>query len=190
MDIDLSYDVQNLKLFFPPINGQASNGAANPQDTPLKLAVTPNLSLKGDVQVHLIPTVNLGVSATIFLNVDANAGLNLNLDAAANAKVATNGTKSAGASVNGCVDITGGVAANAGAQGSFFDLFNDQTVVPIFSQNLDIFQKCFGASAGTPAKCSLVAPAVKRALACPAAAQTAAPLVDETVKATSFKKKA
>ncbi|TDL21133.1 hypothetical protein BD410DRAFT_750102 [Rickenella mellea] len=197
MDIDLSYDVQNLKLLFPPVKGQASNGAANPQDTPLKLAVTPNLSSKGDVQVHLIPTVDLGVSAlgnivsaTIFLNVDANAGLNLNLDAAANAKVATNGTKSAGASVNGCVDITGGVAANAGAQGSFFDLFNDQTVVPIFSQNFDIFQKCFGASAGTPAKRSLAVPPVKRALACPAAAQTAAPLVDETVKATSFKKKA
>ncbi|TDL21321.1 hypothetical protein BD410DRAFT_724403 [Rickenella mellea] len=150
MNIDLSYDVNNLKLFFPPVKGQVSNGVLNPKDTPLKLAVTPSVSSKGVVQAHIIPTVDLGVSAlgdivsaTIFLNVDTNAALTLTLDANAQATAATNGKAAVSGSVNGCVDIAGGVAASAGAKGSFFDLFNDQTIVPIFSQNFDIFQVCY-----------------------------------------------
>lgn len=42
--------------------------------------------------------------------------------------------------VNGCVDLQGGLAANAGADGSFLDLFNDSTMVPIFDENFQLFQ--------------------------------------------------
>lgn len=52
----------------------------------------------------------------------------------------TNGDESGSAEVEGCVDLKGGFSVNAGAQGSFFDIFNDKTQVSIFSKEFELFQ--------------------------------------------------
>ncbi|KAK7049943.1 hypothetical protein VNI00_005373 [Paramarasmius palmivorus] len=53
----------------------------------------------------------------------------------------------------GCFKVLAGLNVNAGAQGSFFNFFNDQTVVPLFTKNFELFKKCFGdqADQGTQA---------------------------------------
>ncbi|TDL21237.1 hypothetical protein BD410DRAFT_771726 [Rickenella mellea] len=156
MAVDLSYDVNKLQLFFPPLNGEVSNGAINPRNAPLQLAVSPGVASKGTLEAHIIPTVDIGLSAlgnlasaTIFLNLDSNAIMTLSLNAGSNATINTNGKATAGAGVDGCVDVSGGVSANAGAQGKFLNLFDDTTSVPIFQKNFELFKKCFGVSTAT-----------------------------------------
>ncbi|TDL21135.1 hypothetical protein BD410DRAFT_840835 [Rickenella mellea] len=181
MNIDLAYDVQNLQLVFPPVSGQPSSGSPTPRDTPLKLSVSPQVSSQGTVEVHVIPTIDIGisalgklVSATVFLNLDANAAMTLNLNAQGNATVQK--------------------MARIQLGGSFFKLFDASTSVPIFNTNFDIFQKCFGTSNGTSTKRSakpdLALPFQKRDFACPSS-DVVPPVgvADETVSASTFQSK-
>lgn len=64
-------------------------------------------------------------SATIFLDLDASATLQLQGNVQGTAE--------------GCVDLSTGLAVNAGAQGNFFDLFDDSTQVALFNRDFDIF---------------------------------------------------
>jgi hypothetical protein len=52
-------------------------------------------------------------------------------------------TKRAADGVQGCIDLNGGIAANAGAQGSFFGLFDASKTIPIFSKKFQLFQVSF-----------------------------------------------
>ncbi|KAL0946002.1 hypothetical protein HGRIS_012278 [Hohenbuehelia grisea] len=54
--------------------------------------------------------------------------------------------RSASASVDGCVEVTAGFDVRAGADASFFGLFNTGTQVSLFSKKFEVFKKCFGAS--------------------------------------------
>ncbi|PPQ93459.1 hypothetical protein CVT25_008563 [Psilocybe cyanescens] len=58
-------------------------------------------------------------------------------------KVALTDT-SANASLGGCFDIEGALDVNAGADGSFFGLFDKNTKVELFSKKFEILKKCFG----------------------------------------------
>ena len=78
--------------------------------------------------------------ASIFLDLDASATLDLDLDAAASVNVNTDGEKSTSGDIEGCVDLQAGFSVNVGAQGSFFDIFNADTTIPLFSKEFDIFQ--------------------------------------------------
>jgi hypothetical protein len=57
MVVDLNYQVKGAKLFFPSSANHASGGGFTPGDTPLKLSVSPDVTSKGTVEAHLIPTV-------------------------------------------------------------------------------------------------------------------------------------
>jgi hypothetical protein len=46
-------------------------------------------------------------------------------------------------SVDGCIDIGAGFDVNAGAEGSFFSIFNAQTQVTLFSKKFDLFKVLF-----------------------------------------------
>ena len=78
--------------------------------------------------------------ADVFLDLDTFAALDLSLEAGATASVDTDGNKNASAQVGGCVDVNGGVSVNAGAEGSFFGLFDDSTQVSLFSKDFDFFK--------------------------------------------------
>lgn len=81
--------------------------------------------------------------ASIFLDLDASATLDLGLDASATGSVSTEGDKSDSAEFAGCVDLKGGFSANAGAQGTFFDIFNENTQIPIVSKEFELFRVSF-----------------------------------------------
>ncbi|KAJ7058958.1 hypothetical protein C8F01DRAFT_284946 [Mycena amicta] len=151
--IVLAYNVANAKLFFPHSDSLTSGGDFNPADSPLSLSVAPSISSKGVVSAHIIPRIDLGISglaglaqATVFLDLDASASMTLSLDANANAGVSTTADPTASASVKGCIDVAAGFDVNAGADGSFFGIFDKSTQVNLFSKKFDIFNKCAGAS--------------------------------------------
>ncbi|KAG7095281.1 hypothetical protein E1B28_006053 [Marasmius oreades] len=148
IDVTLAYHVEDAKLFFPPLDGN-SGGQFQPADSPLKLSVSPSLASKAIVEGHLIPTLQLGITAlggtakaNVFLDLDANAAATLSLDAVAAAS--TDGTQST--SVNGCIDVASGFDVNAGADASFFDLFDSNTKVNLFTKKFQLFKKCLPGS--------------------------------------------
>ncbi|KAF5370996.1 hypothetical protein D9615_010020 [Tricholomella constricta] len=157
MEVDLSYTVNGAKLFFPPSPNNPSGGSFSPGTAPLKLSVSPLIASKAVVAAHLIPRLDIGVSAlggsaeaTVSLDLDTSATVTMNLNAAAAAGVALESTtgaasNSASASVDGCVKANAALNVNAGADGSFFGLFDRSTKVPLFGKDFEVFQKCFGA---------------------------------------------
>jgi len=87
MKVGFKYSVTDAKFVYPP-NDEAPTGNYNPNDTPLQLSIAPNVAAVGRLEAHLIPSINLGISAlgdtaaaTIFLNADASVGLELSLKA-------------------------------------------------------------------------------------------------------------
>ncbi|KAF8186254.1 hypothetical protein BJ912DRAFT_972030 [Pholiota molesta] len=93
LTVGLSYTINGAQLVFPPNSGtNHSKGVFNIGDTPLKLSATPSASATGTLAAHLIPSLNLGlsalgdtVSATVFLELDASASMTLSAQAQANA---------------------------------------------------------------------------------------------------------
>ncbi|KAK7457234.1 hypothetical protein VKT23_010536 [Stygiomarasmius scandens] len=174
LSVDLAYHVENAKLFFPPSDDATSDGGFSPLDSPLKLSVSPSVNSSATVAAHLIPTIDLGVSAlggiaeaTVFLDLDASVSTTLSLNAGAVASVTTDGDKSASADVEGCVDVGAGFDVNAGADGSFFGLFDKSTQINLFSKKFELFKKCLGTSTSTRRDLDIRSPVHhKRALAC------------------------
>ncbi|KAI0638754.1 hypothetical protein C8Q77DRAFT_1151788 [Trametes polyzona] len=197
MDVDLSYDVKGMQLFFPPgSNSQA--GKFTPGDSNVKLSASPNVTSHGQIAAHLIPSLAFGVSAiggkvkaTINLDLDADAAVDLSLTAGAKASTSTKG-KDASAAFGGCVDITSGLNVNAGADADFFSLFKKGTSVPLFSHTFDLFKKCFGSSparrayTGRSARAALMAR--DTAVACPSSVLgSVASVVEQKVLGSSLK---
>ena len=75
-------------------------------------------------------------SASIFLDLDTSASLTLSLNA-------SESTSSSQGQVNGCVGVNGGMAVNAGAEGSFFDIFDNSTQVALFQKEIQLVQVRF-----------------------------------------------
>ncbi|KAF8073317.1 hypothetical protein FPV67DRAFT_1409522 [Lyophyllum atratum] len=152
MKVDLSYDVQGAKLFFPPSANHPSGGSFSPETAPLKLSVSPSVASKAVIAAHLIPRLDVGVSAlggaaeaTVFLDLDTSASVTMTLNAGASAGVAVESntgdvTKSASASVDGCISANTALNVNAGAEGSFFGLFDSSIKVPLFGKDFELFK--------------------------------------------------
>ncbi|KAJ7197817.1 hypothetical protein GGX14DRAFT_700233 [Mycena pura] len=219
MKVGIVFDVNNAQLSFPPGSGAAPAAKAfSIGDTPLTLSASPDVKATGTIAAHLIPSLNLGVSAlggaadaTIFLDLDASASLKLSLEASATAATVTviknpaaaataavGAAKKAAAravttSFGGCFEVDGGVAVNAGADGSFFGLFDKSAQKTLFSKEFVIFKKCFGAGASRRSLALLSrldreSSLERRALSCPAASvKSPVSVVDETVKAAAIK---
>lgn len=156
--VDLSYTIQNAKLFFPSSANHQSGLTFNPGESPLKLSVDPKASATGTITAHLIPRVDLGISgmnglakATVFLNLDASATTTLSVTGGASTEVSTSSSDNNGitTSVNGCADVGAGFDVNAGADGSFFGVFDQSASVALFSKKIDIFKKCLGTGVQT-----------------------------------------
>ncbi|KAG6907149.1 hypothetical protein DXG01_010326 [Tephrocybe rancida] len=171
MVVDLSYSVNDAKLFFPPSSKHASGGPFSPgkaraqlisftnsyndlSHLALKLSVSPSLASKAVVVAHVIPRLDVGVSAldgaakaTIFLDLDTSASITMTLNAAASASVGVETTnkavtKGASASVDGCISASTAFNVNAGAKGSFFGIFDKGTKVLLFGKDSELFKVC------------------------------------------------
>ncbi|KAL0065776.1 hypothetical protein AAF712_007264 [Marasmius tenuissimus] len=148
INVTLAYSVKDAKLTFPPRDdSEKSGGQFEPTDSPLKISVAPSVSSKAVVEAHLIPTLLLGVKmfkflggagANVFIDLDGSATVTMNVDA--NATASTDGSKSG--DVNGCIDVGSGFDVNAGADASFFGLFDKSTKVNLFTKKFQLFKKC------------------------------------------------
>ncbi|KAJ7251009.1 hypothetical protein C8J57DRAFT_1666876 [Mycena rebaudengoi] len=213
MTVGINYHVEKAQLFFPP-KGQGSTGAFSLGNTPLKLSADTKASATGTVEAHVIPSINLGISAlsvakaTVFLNLDASAQMTLKVDAAASASATVTQKKArhtdeedeedfsddsnvsslfslddsdhemfdldsidaseasvdaadgalsvvaraaavstaAKASFGGSFVVSAGLEVNAGAQGTFFGLFDSSTKVSLFKKTFNLLMKNFGAA--------------------------------------------
>ncbi|KAJ7746534.1 hypothetical protein B0H14DRAFT_2406458 [Mycena olivaceomarginata] len=91
MTVGLNFNVDNAQLAFPPDDkNKPVSSAFSIGDTPLTLNAAPDVTATGTLTAHLIPSLNLGVSALgnkakaqIFLNLDTQAALEMNLDGSA-----------------------------------------------------------------------------------------------------------
>ncbi|KAJ7719164.1 hypothetical protein B0H14DRAFT_3010221 [Mycena olivaceomarginata] len=183
--VTLDYTIDGAKLFFPPADSVQSGGSFTPGNSPLSLSVSPDVSSKAVLTGHVIPSLDLGVSAlggigqaTVSLSLDAQASATLSLEGSAKAGVSTGSAASASGSVNGCIDVGAGLDVNAGASADFFGLFNPSTKVNLFTKKFDLFKKCFGSTT----RPSPAAPT----LGCPAAIANLVKAVDEPVAASSI----
>ncbi|KAG5726845.1 hypothetical protein E4T56_gene1090 [Termitomyces sp. T112] len=103
MTVGLNYHFDNAELVFPDDKtGTAGNSNSFAiDDTPLKLSVSPSVKATGNVQAHLIPSLNLSVSAHkfgtgIFLNLDAFAEMDLSLEGTSQTSVTVDEAKREG----------------------------------------------------------------------------------------------
>ncbi|KAJ6553046.1 hypothetical protein B0H19DRAFT_1263467 [Mycena capillaripes] len=93
MTVGINMDVNNAQLAFPPDDSNKPlSSAFSIGDTPLTVNAAPDVTATGTLTGHLIPSLNLGVSALggkakaqIFLDLDTNAALQMNLDGSASA---------------------------------------------------------------------------------------------------------
>lgn len=106
----------------------------------------------GTITAHVIPRVDLGISgmgglakATVFLNLDASATTTFNVTGDTSIEVSTSDSDNNGitTAVNGCADVDAEFDVNAGADGSFFGVFNQSASVALFSKKINIFQVLF-----------------------------------------------
>ncbi|KAH9475770.1 hypothetical protein JR316_0011329 [Psilocybe cubensis] len=120
LDVDLgltvgvNYKVDNAQLVFPPNSNRPSGGSFNAGNTPLKLSASPNAKATGTLEAHLIPSLNLGLSAlndvakaSIFVELDGSASLTLGLEAAAEDIPILNVSSPAEKSKKGIMQIRG-----------------------------------------------------------------------------------
>ncbi|KAF9451431.1 hypothetical protein P691DRAFT_773101 [Macrolepiota fuliginosa MF-IS2] len=182
LNVDLAYTLTNAKLFFPKSSTLSSGVGVSPGSSALALSVNPSLASRTYVEAHIQPRIEVGIdaiagaaTATVFLNVDAHADATLSLDAAAvitpreeTANVEVD-SRAVTARVTGCVDVNAGLNIYAGADASFFSLFDKSTSVTLYNKSWDIYAQCWG----TSTRRSEIEPLlearelVPRALACP-----------------------
>ncbi|KIK63273.1 hypothetical protein GYMLUDRAFT_40982 [Collybiopsis luxurians FD-317 M1] len=86
------------------------------------------------------------------------AASSANATSSSNSSSSSVSESSSGVQFGGCVEIDTGLSVNAGAQGSFFGLFDASTQVPLFSKEFVLFKKCFGNGDSTPSRRSLASP--------------------------------
>ncbi|KAJ7580284.1 hypothetical protein C8J56DRAFT_279200 [Mycena floridula] len=190
LQLDLKYTVAGAKLFFPPNNNNpTSGGSFENVGNPLTLSVTPSIASTGTLAAHIIPRLDLGLSAlggiakaSIFLNFDASADLSLSLDGSTVVKrdsvwSSREVSRRAGA-VSGCIDLGADFAVNAGADASFFGLFDKSTSITLFEKEFDLFKQCF-ANGTASTKRSDIAPMMNKRvdLGCPTSSSIFSQLV-------------
>ncbi|KAH6904651.1 hypothetical protein BKA70DRAFT_527891 [Coprinopsis sp. MPI-PUGE-AT-0042] len=112
VDVGVNYKFEKATFVFPPNagNNAPQDNAFKVGDTPLKLSVTPSVKATGRVEAHLIPSLNLGISAlgdvaeaTVFLNLDASAALQLELEASGGVRANIGGAPAQGGAAQGGV---------------------------------------------------------------------------------------
>ncbi|KAK0472756.1 hypothetical protein IW261DRAFT_1343360 [Armillaria novae-zelandiae] len=151
LNVGVVYNISNAQFVFPPNKSDnVGNGSFDIGDTPLKLSVSPAANATGTIEAHLIPRLNLGVSAlgdtlkaNVFVELDAHAALFQSFIVAGGANSSTDASSSLG----GCFSVNAGLDVNVGAEGSFFDIFDQNVSETLFSKDFELFQKCFGSTA-------------------------------------------
>ncbi|KAJ3569322.1 hypothetical protein NP233_g5127 [Leucocoprinus birnbaumii] len=89
MTVGVKWNIDQAKFTFP--TGGSQGGSFTPGDTPLQITAQPSGTATGTVELHLIPSLNLGIDA---LDGTVGAGVFVNLDASATASLSGTATGS------------------------------------------------------------------------------------------------
>jgi hypothetical protein len=174
--------------------GLTLNGKADVSVSTPKRSLAPNdRNVDADLGLDLSEEMNNifdheELAATGANTVSPDSSLERNIDESSPTKRAVEKS----ASVDGCVDMQAGFSVNAGAQGSFFGLFDPSTKITLFNKQFELFKKCFGAA--TPKRSidpmANVPPVAfnKRALQCSGSiTNNLASLVDQLISGANIK---
>ncbi|KAJ6528510.1 hypothetical protein B0H19DRAFT_1385185 [Mycena capillaripes] len=215
MTMGINFNVNDAQLAFPPSDSNKPLASAfSIGDTPLTLNAAPDVKATGKVTAHLIPSLDLGISALggkaeaqVSLALDTNAALTLSLEGSASASLKKNipiagGDSATKASVKpppfgGCVGVDGNINVNVGADASFFGLFDAlNTEKVLFNKDFEIFKKCFGDATAAAGDNSESRRSERRfvrssldsraALACPINGSKKSSITEGTVKASTI----
>lgn len=119
INVGVVYNISNAQFVFPPNKSDnEGNGSFDISNTPLKLSVSPAANAMGTIEAHLIPCLNLGVSAlgdtlkaNVFVELDANAALILELDAKTSTTLDNGSAKEAETAMTTSTSIVSAVSA-------------------------------------------------------------------------------
>ncbi|KDR73200.1 hypothetical protein GALMADRAFT_212663 [Galerina marginata CBS 339.88] len=95
---------------------------------------------------------NADSSAAASSSADASPSATATADDSAESAAATPAPKVAlttSTTFGGCFTVDSALDVNAGADGSFFGLFDKNTKVDLFNKKFELFKKCFGSNAAT-----------------------------------------
>ncbi|KAH9991034.1 hypothetical protein BJV77DRAFT_560799 [Russula vinacea] len=148
--VDLNYDLSGVSLVFP---AQASSnvGGLTPGTSHVTVSASPDIGATFDVAGHLIPQVDIGLSALGLVSTNVF----LKLDASADFTVSTNVGASAGANPQSCVSASTDINVGVGAEGSFFGIFHASESKSLFDKEFPIIQKCFASANSSSATTNL-----------------------------------
>ena len=158
--VDLNYDLSGVSLVFP---AQASSnvGGLTPgtsresflyllfpiatlrpvlpiliQFEDVTVSASPDIGATFDMAGHLIPQVDIGLSALGLVS----TSVFLKLDASVDFTVSTNAGAYAGANPQSCVSASTDINVGVGAEGSFFGLFHASESKSLFDKKFPIIQ--------------------------------------------------
>ena len=102
----------------------------------MTVSASPDIGATFDVAGHLIPEVDIGLSALGLVS----TSVFLKLDASADFTVSTSAGASAGASPQSCVSANADINVGVGAEGSFFGLFHASESKSLLDKEFPIIQ--------------------------------------------------
>jgi hypothetical protein len=100
------------------------------------VSASPDIGATFEVSGHVIPQVDIGLSALSVVS----TSVFLKLDASADFIVSTDAGASAGTSPQSCVSVSTDINVGVGAQGSFFGLFHASESKSLFDKEFPLFQ--------------------------------------------------
>ncbi|CCM02698.1 uncharacterized protein FIBRA_04804 [Fibroporia radiculosa] len=196
LDIDLdlnvgfNYTANNAQFVFPDTN-YTNGGDLTPGNTIFQLAASPNATSDTTLTASLIPSISFGLNA---LDGIAEATVNLDLNAFTQLNLALHGNLASGnASADqfgGSVNVQAGINVTAGADGSFFTVFDDKETITLFSKTFELFQKTFGSNPSKRMSRRRSPRLLERGtLTCPVALEKAAVIANTIISASQLEEK-
>lgn len=163
MDVGTSFDLPKIELRLPPKNGPSESEAV-PVKAPLKLEVSPQATLGGSFEGHLIPRLALGVNllnglsrANVFVDLDMSGTVKMGVKAATTVTAGTavkptavqpttvkppavKPTAVKPIALTGCVEAISEIAVSAGVDGAIPGLFDKTVAIPILKKPFELFK--------------------------------------------------
>ncbi|KAJ6608508.1 hypothetical protein B0H10DRAFT_2226802 [Mycena sp. CBHHK59/15] len=143
LTVGINYHVDNAQLFFPP----RARPPGAPSRWAIRLSADTKAAATGSVEAHVIPSINLGISAlgvvdaTVFLDLDASATMTLKVEGSAGASATVQQANSKRQD-DGFADDTSDSADNstddsADADSGFGDSSDDEDTSDDFDPSAD-----------------------------------------------------
>ncbi|KAJ6483580.1 hypothetical protein C8R47DRAFT_565427 [Mycena vitilis] len=149
VDVDLAYDLDNVRMYYPP-DSETSTGSCAPSTSTLVLSAIPDLALNTKITPMLIPEIKLGleafnfIKASVSLDVEGSIIGTFNIDGNTTTSTASDDVSG---KIEACADIGAALSVNVDAEGSLSLMsLSHSDKYTIFSDKWDLYNKCGAAT--------------------------------------------